>query len=123
MAKEGRAGLVAVEGTEVFSDGEWRKQGEFVFYDEGGEEIGRGSYKDGLEDGPWKQKYSDGCTGVGNFRGGSQSGPWKTFHKNGKLQDSGSYDAGMREGTWLSFRKDGSKLREAEYLNGALNGQ
>lgn len=123
MSKEGRAGLVAVKGSEVFTDGEWLKVGEFVFYDEAGEEIGRGSYKDGLEDGPWTQTYDDGCTGAGNFQDGRQAGPWKTFHKNGSLQDSGSYERGMREGTWLSYRKDGFKLREAEYAKGALNGR
>ncbi len=123
MSREGRAGLVSVQGSEVFRDGEWVKHGEFVFYDDGGEEISRGSYKNGLEDGPWTQKYEDGCTGVGSFQDGTQSGPWKTFHRNGSLQDSGSYERGMRTGTWLSFRKDGTKLREAQYKDGVLNGQ
>lgn len=123
MTQEGRSGLVAVKGMETFSDGEWRKEGEFVFYDDAGEEIGRGHYKRGLEEGPWRQKYDDDCTGVGSFKDGSPNGPWKTFHPNGKLQDSGSYDRGLREGIWLSYRDDGTKLREAQYVSGALNGQ
>ena len=123
LTKEGRAGLASVIGTEIFRDGEWLKHGEFVFYDDGGDEIGRGHYKDGLEDGPWTRKYEDGCTGLGSFKEGRQSGLWQTFHRNGSLQDTGNYERGRRTGTWLSYRDDRTKLREAQYEDGVLNGQ
>lgn len=123
LRKEGRAGLVSVEGAEQFQDGEWRKHGKFVFYDDSGEEISRGAYKNGLEDGPWTQRYEDGCRGVGAYAEGLREGPWRTFHRNGNLQDKGEYEAGLRTGLWLSYRDDGSKLREAEYSGGKLNGR
>ncbi|QDV06831.1 MORN repeat variant [Planctomycetes bacterium Poly30] len=123
LRKEGRAGLVSVEGRERFVDGEWQKHGEFVFFDDGGEEIARGFYENGLEQGDWTQSYEDGCRGVGAFEKGQRSGPWQTFHRNGKLQDQGVYEDGLRTGTWVSYRDDGTKLREAEYSAGKLNGR
>lgn len=123
MRKEGRVGLTSAEGTERFLDGKWQKHGEFVFYDEAGEEISRGLYRNGLEDGPWTQLYEDGCRGVGSFKEGWRQGAWQSFHPNGKLQDQGGYERGQRTGPWVSYRDDGSKLREAEYVKGKLNGR
>ena len=121
--REGRAGLVIVEGTETYKDGEWRKHGDFVFRDDRGSVIATGRYVDGLEEGPWEQVYEDGATGRGSFVRGERSGPWETFHRRGGLQDKGTYDEGMRVGRWLSYRHDGKRLREAEYEKGELSGR
>lgn len=123
LVREGRAGIVTLEGAEVFSDGEWRKHGEFVFRDDRGEEIGRGRYVKGREEGPWTQRFEDGSYGEGEFSDGTRVGEWRYFHRNEALQDVGRYDRGFRTGTWRSFRSDGTKLRVAEYLEGELHGQ
>lgn len=119
---DGRAGVVRMEGTEVFLDGEWRKHGAFTFRNENGDVTDEGRYANGLETGPWRQVYADGSVGRGSFFEGERVGPWDTFHPNGKAQDSGEYVAGMREGPWTSRRADGTLLREAVYEDGVLNG-
>ena len=121
--REGRAGIMLVEGEERFTDGEWVKHGFFTFRNEYGEVTSAGSYRNGLEDGIWDQVYEDGSTGRGPFRGGVRSGQWKTMHPNGSLQDAGVYENGERTGAWVSYRLDGTKLREAEYENGQENGR
>lgn len=123
MRVEGRAGIVTVEGTERYADGEWRKHGTFVFRDDRGDEIATGSYSNGLETGDWTETYEDGSTGRGNYAEGSRTGEWNTFHSNGSLQDRGNYDRGLRTGRWVSFRADRTRLREAEYRGGELNGE
>lgn len=123
FTREGRAGLIIVEGSEVFREGKWVKHGPFVFRDELGEEISRGTYVNGLEDGPWTQRYEDGSRGVGSFVNGEREGQWRTFHPNGKLQDAGEYSKGMRTGRWVSLRDDGTRLRTAEYVDGKKEGK
>lgn len=121
--REGRAGIVLVEGEERFTDGEWVKHGFFTFRNEYGEVTSAGSYRNGLEDGIWDEVYDDGSTGRGPFRGGVRSGAWETRHPNGRIQDAGRYESGQRTGVWVSYRLDGTKLREAEYASGQENGR
>ncbi len=123
MLREGRAGIVVLEGTEAFSDGEWRKHGDFIFRDDRGSEIARGSYIDGLEEGAWSQTLEDGSRAQGQMSKGSKTGEWRYLHANGTAQDVGHYDRGLRTGVWLSFRSDGTKLREGVYENGELKGE
>ncbi len=122
LRKEGRAGILMIEGTERFHDGEWLKHGDFVFRDDRDEVISRGRYVDGFEDGPWTQTYEDGGKGQGSFTEGRRSGEWVTFHRNGSQQDKGRYVRGQRVGSWTSFRADKSLLRVAEYKAGKLEG-
>lgn len=123
LVKESRAGIVTLKGAERFTDGEWLKHGETIFYDDDGDEIARGHYLRGVEDGPWTQLYDDGCRGAGSFKEGLRDGPWETFHKNGVLQDTGSYEKHERIGNWVSYRPDGTPLRQGKYTSGKLNGQ
>lgn len=121
--REGRAGLVVVEGTETYRDGAWRKHGDFVFRDDLGDVIARGRYENGLEEGPWEQVYEDGASGRGSYAEGKRTGTWRTFHRSGSVQDVGAYDDGLRVGRWVSRRDDGTLLREAEYERGQLHGR
>jgi len=120
---ENRAKIITVKGAERFVDGEWQKFGPFFFYDDHGDVIASGSYKDGLESGPWNETYGDRCTGRGIYLEGFRSGPWQTFHAKGMPQDSGDYELGLRTGLWLSYRRNGTKLREAQYKEGQENGR
>lgn len=123
VAQEGRAGVVVVEGMEVFEDGKWRKSGPFTFRNDEGVVIAEGSFLHGLEDGLWVQTVEDGSVGKGRMREGSRVDQWKWYHANGKLQDVGEYDRGVRTGLWRSYRTDGSRMREAEYENGEMHGR
>lgn len=118
----GRNGILTAVGEERFEDGEWRKHGEFIFRDERGEEISRGSYAAGLETGPWTQTYEDGSRGEGAFLEGRRTGEWRTFFPGGAAQDSGRYLDGRRTGEWESRRRDGTLLRRAMYVDGVENG-
>ena len=118
----GRNGVLTAEGTERFEDGEWHKHGPFIFRDERGEEISRGSYAAGLETGRWTQIYEDGSRGEGEFQEGRRTGEWRTFFPGGAAQDSGRYKEGRRTGEWESRRQDGTLLRRAMYVDGVENG-
>lgn len=129
LKSEGRAGILLLEGTERYTDGEWLKHGAFVFRNDRGEVIAEGHYERGLESGMWQETYDDGSTGRGQYAEGSRTGEWSTFHPRGRrelggtLQDQGFYDRGLRTGLWISFRPDKTKLREAAYRNGQENGR
>lgn len=122
LSQRGKNNVLTAEGVEEFVDGEWRKHGPFTFRNERGEVISEGSYKMGLEDGPWIQTYADGARGKGSFVAGKRSGRWDTFFANGAPQDSGTYTDGRRSGQWTSRRSDGTLLRKATFVDGELNG-
>lgn len=109
------SGVVRTVGVEVFHDGAWQKRGEFVFFDEDGDESHRGSYVDGLESGAWTERYEDGVTGRGEYVRGQRHGEWTLLHPNGKLAEKGRYEAGKRVGAWKAWSPAGEPRPERTY--------
>jgi hypothetical protein len=72
------SGVVRTRGTEAYFDGKWRSHGEFVYFDEDGDETHRGAFERGLETGPWTERGADGSLGKGVYLEGERHGPWRT---------------------------------------------
>jgi hypothetical protein len=121
-AKSGREPVVRVRGQEVVSDGEWVKDGEFVFYDERGREQARGAYRLGREHGPWTQIEPDGDVGRGEFREGRRMGKWTYSYPGGQPQEEGGYVRGTRQGFWTRWHENGQVRAEVMYKDGELHG-
>lgn len=109
------SGVVRAVGEEVFHDGKWLKEGEFVFYDEDGDESDRGAYLHGRETGAWRQRYDDGSTGSGEFVDGKRHGPWTIWHKNGHKAEQGQYVEGERVGLWKRWSPADEPRSDLDY--------
>ncbi|MEZ6017038.1 MAG: hypothetical protein R3F49_18120 [Planctomycetota bacterium] len=107
--------VVRTTGHEVRRSGKWVKTGEFVFFDENGDETHRGSYTDGLEDGAWVERTEDGQTARGAYVAGRRDGQWKYYYPNGKLAEQGAYLAGARIGTWRQWSAAGEPRPDKVY--------
>ncbi len=121
-SRGGRDPVVRTRGQEVVRGGEWVKEGEFVFFDEHGREVGRGPYKDGREHGPWVQVRSGGAKEWGSFASGLREGRWTYAYPNGKVHEEGAYVEGERHGQWTRWYKDGTLAAELMYRKGELHG-
>ncbi len=109
------SGVVRATGVEVYVDGKWRKEGEFVYFDKDGDETHRGSFHDGLESGVWQERYDDGGVGRGEYLAGKRHGDWTYMHKNGRLAQQGKYEAGKRVGKWKVLSPTGERLPDVDY--------
>ncbi|MEI6575752.1 MAG: hypothetical protein WCO63_06185 [Bacteroidota bacterium] len=133
-----------------YEEGDLRKEmsysngnedGLMVEYGEDAKVIVKGSYIDGLEQGPWIFDYRDHKE-QGNYVNGMRDGEWKYYYDNDKLEfsghfvedqpdghhvyywyngnrkDEGSYVMGQKQGDWISFNEDGSIFLVVTYKNG-----
>lgn len=107
-------------------------------YDETGKVIEEGEFVDGNEDGPWFELIGD-CFIRGTYRDGLRNGMWRNFYldrnedktdslcyfkgafiednpdgkhtyywENGKVKDEGFYVMGKKEGEWYKYNFDGT---------------
>ncbi len=122
-ASTGAAPLVRVRGQEVAQDGKWMREGQFVYYDKQGREVARGTFRRGLEHGPWEEREEGtGFLGRGEYRDGLRVGEWNYFHSSGEREARGGYVEGKREGVWTLWYKHGQTAAELTYRDGELNG-
>jgi antitoxin component YwqK of YwqJK toxin-antitoxin module len=122
-ARGSRAPIVRVRGREVVKAGDWVKEGQFVFYDRDGREVGRGGYSDGLEHGPWVQTEESSHVAKGSFRMGRREGPWAYTFSSGQQQEEGTYVSGQRTGLWQRWYEDGTLAEECTYREGKRHGE
>jgi antitoxin component YwqK of YwqJK toxin-antitoxin module len=76
-----------------------KRQGLWKEFNEDGNKISEGHYRDNIRQGPWTFWIEETC--------------WKT---------SGQMVEGKREGLWTEWSKDGSKTAEGHYLNNQKEG-
>lgn len=81
--------------------------GGFETYYPNGQLFEKGSYSNGLEDGPYERYYESGQLSVkGGFSDGLWDGPWESYAADGQLQARGSYADGERCGRWIEGGED-----------------
>ena len=115
-------GHVRAQGREVYSDGEWRKEGPVTFFYDDDRKQAEGSYLAGLESGHWRHWLADGTRAEGSYEAGQRVGPWTYWHENGKKQESGQYEHGMRVGRWTWWYPSGVRHEVNEYLDNQMHG-
>ena len=106
-------------------------QGEYVDYDEYGNELSKGLYEHGEKDGFWS--YRNGtATEKGSYYDGMRHGTWKqwfgdgtlfteieydqnfpngkavTYWENGLVKNKGKYVAGLKDGLWYQYDENGT---------------
>lgn len=124
---------------EYFLNG--REDGETIEYDEAENEVVKGQYVDGLEEGTWTYNLGD-IYQSGTFRSGMRNGMWITkskdgtllfkgefiddnpngrhlwFWDNGKIKDDATYLMGQRHGEWTKYDYEGNPFITISYRNG-----
>ena len=104
-------------------------------FDENGNIVWSGNYKDGKLNGPFKKKYRSGSEHIkeiGNYKNGELSGLYENYFmfsewdRDYKLKESWTYKDGEKDGPfeineWSSNEKIESKTK-GNYKNGELNG-
>lgn len=97
--------------------------GELVDTDESGRVVGLTGYRDGIEDGPQREWFSDGRLQLeGQCDYGSAVGEWREWHANGKLAEHTVFDR------WGDLRRrqrwdEDGVLQDDETSEGAHGGE
>ncbi len=95
----------------------------YIFRD--GFRVGEGLIDEaGVRDGAWKEYYKDGSLKItGRYIKGKPVGHWIFYHKNGEIEQEGSYtDNGEADGLWTWYFDNGKIRREENYYLGMKDG-
>jgi antitoxin component YwqK of YwqJK toxin-antitoxin module len=101
-------------------EGETRILAKDLFYYENGNKRVEGYYNDaGKKHGKWVYWYEDGTKwSEGYFFEGENDKKRTTWHENGQLHYSGTYDKGKRVGIWKFYDESGKPTKEIDYDKG-----
>ena len=99
-------------------------EGEYYLWDEAGNAIEIGEYKNGNKDGTWTLMYPSGIKkrAEGEFRNGKKEGRWTYWHDNRKKKSEGIYIKGKKEGAWVNWHNNGAKESEGTFNDGKESG-
>lgn len=97
-------------------------EGTVYEYDSLGNEMTKGDYYNGIQEGPWFYHVND-FKEVGSFTMGYQDGVWKSYYKNGKLAFEGEYNEGEPVGKHLYYHQNGITSLVGKYLGGQKHGK
>jgi uncharacterized protein len=77
----------------------------------------------GNRSGRWKDFYPDGTVQAeGSYSNNVRTGIWKFNNREGKTEQTGSFNNGRADGLWSWYYPDGTLLREEEYFQGRRDG-
>ncbi|MBK9190629.1 MAG: hypothetical protein IPM77_03495 [Crocinitomicaceae bacterium] len=96
-------------------------EGTMVEYDSTGNEIARGEYYEGLQEGPWFYQVGDHKE-VGSFTVGQPDGMWFHYYKNGKIAFAGVFEEGIPKGKHTWYHTNGIKKKIGKYSGGVPHG-
>lgn len=95
----------------------------YEYFNESGILVDKGSYKNGLQDGPYEIYFDNGqLWDHGVCKKGKLHGRIEIFHENGRLALEGNYKDGKLDGCLKTYFENG-KLESVEYgINGYKSG-
>lgn len=96
--------------------------GTYREYNEKGELIMSGSYKNNAEDGVWQFFENGKMLREGSISNKQEDGLWKYYDEEGNLKQSGYYLKGERNGEWTSFYPGGKPKMIITYKDGRQEG-
>lgn len=96
-------------------------EGELIEYDSLGNEITKGEYYNGLQEGSWFYHVGD-FKEVGSFIGGAKDGQWIHYYQNGKIAFRGNYSDGEAKGKHYYYHQNGIKKKIGKYAGGQKHG-
>ena len=91
-------------------------------YDSLGNEMTKGDYYNGLQEGDWFYHVGD-FKEVGSYSLGYQNGVWRSYYKNGKIAFVGEYNEGEPVGKHVYYYQSGLTKKEGKYLGGEKHGK
>lgn len=96
-------------------------EGELVEYDSLGNELSKGEYYNGVQEGDWFYQVGD-FKEVGSFIGGAKDGLWIHYYQNGKIAFKGNYSDGEPKGKHYYYHQNGIKKKVGKYAGGQKHG-
>ena len=94
-----------------------KENGDFIEFDEFGNEIVIGFYIEGNKEGEWKYNVGD-HTEIGKYQNNLKEGIWNYYYLNGKLYFKGNYIQGYADGKHKYYYKNGKLKEEKVYVMG-----
>ena len=98
-----------------------KPNGEFVYFDRNGNELGRFTMKDGT--GTWLTFWGNRkVSSKTRMFKGVEDGPYQELTLRGKVVVEGRYRGGLKHGVWKAWTPDGVLLLEQSWKRGKLDG-
>lgn len=99
------------------------RKGEWKYYGQNGNLLGKGIFENNLTQGIYTGFYPDGVTEwIGNYKNDTLVGYYANYHINGKIENQGGYKNGMQQGEWRFYYIDGSLKSINFYHKGEFHG-
>lgn len=96
-------------------------EGVMTEFDSAGNEIARGEYYAGLQEGEWFYQIGDHKE-VGAFTVGQPNGVWTHYYLNGKIAFTGQFEEGTPKGKHTWYHQNGVKKMSGKYVGGVKHG-
>ena len=98
------------------------EEGYFAEYDDGGEELLKGIYKNGEREGAWLYHVNDHSE-LGEYINGRKEGIWLHYYNEEKIRFKGEYSYGEPKGLHRVWLESGKLLSSGKYKNGVKHGK
>jgi hypothetical protein len=96
-----------------------RSDGSFRFWNENGQIMEQGAYKDGKRWGLWTWWYENGHKKEeGSWNKNGKVGEWFEWYENATLQKSEIYKEGEKDGRFTYYDKNGKMISDGYYGDG-----
>jgi len=100
------------------------RQGEWKLYNESGNTMALGKYKDNKKDGYWKYYYLSGqLFEEGNYINNLPNGEWIWYYQTGEIMLIENFNNGIKEGLSYELSIKGDTIAKGEYVEGTKNGK
>lgn len=104
---------------ENYEDG--KLEGEYLEFDEQGNEIAKGNYVFDEKDGMWVYLHG-AMKEQGSYYDGMRQGVWKLWYGDGKLASEIEYDQDLPDGKFSSYWENGNVKLAGRYIGGVPDG-
>lgn len=104
---------------EYYEDG--KLEGEYIEYDEHGNEIAKGNYIFGEKDGDWNYLHGS-MKEEGSYYDGARQGIWKLWYGDGTLASEIMYEQDLPDGKYTLYWENGNVKLAGRYADGVRNG-
>lgn len=95
--------------------------GAFVEYDENGEEVSKGEFVEGTEEGHWFYRRNSAVE-EGDYTDGMRTGVWRSWYQPGVISAKIEYDQDLMNGEYTIYYENGVIKRTGKCINGERDG-
>ncbi len=96
------------------------KDGHFVYYYRGGQNVSEGDYKEDKRTGLWTFWFENGQKiSEGSYKAGLKTGNWTYWYENGNKNKEGAFLDGKKDGRWRWYFENGKLSSDEYYKHGS----